>query len=225
MSMIDLKLSLRPDDVDMLLTTLAWRESDTGSNDIAASCSRVIRAVSRARMLGEGRQHLPSDSTLTVTLDEKQVRNLLMSLTQTIEDATHDEVVTTCTSIVRLIAGTRYEHTGKRLHPGSAHSFTTLPPHDKGKVRRTERVYQEEATLFRDGFGLEVGAFLRVERASGQPLKTACDLVVARVYLAGVLPFAQSRAQDMHEAGGDIDPHWRFANSVISQAAAFLKRE
>lgn len=56
--------------------------------------------------------------------------------------------------------------------------------------------------------------------ATKTPAAPTYEQLVATV--RELLPLARSRAEDMHEQGGDDDPYWKAADKAIENADALL---
>jgi uncharacterized protein len=73
---------------------------------------------------------------------------------------------------------------------------------------------------------------LRACYEADTPEAKALDRAIARLSavddllqsLSDVLPYAHSRAEDMHESGGDNDPLWQKADAAVTQALEIIAK-
>jgi hypothetical protein len=63
---------------------------------------------------------------------------------------------------------------------------------------------------------------VQLEAALAALEAASADATKVRETLAAVVPFAHSRAEDLHEAGGDESDAWKKADAAVSAAYALL---
>lgn len=51
------------------------------------------------------------------------------------------------------------------------------------------------------------------------------DPTELRAVIRALLPYARSRAEDMHDAGGDNDPGWQRADAAVARAYKAIGEE